>query len=481
MTAQPAYIRPDDPTNVEAEQHFLGAALLNNDVLGDVAGFLEARHFSEPIHAELYRIMGEMLQAGRQVSPVTLHDFLPTTLKEIDGKPLGHYVAKLVAETTGPLAAHGFARAIHDDAVRRDLIEIGDSMAGWARKARPGESPSLQIADAEARLFNLSAEAARGERGADDDTLDSLMADIEERAARGGGTAGARCGIHSIDKRFGGFLPGQLILIGGRPGMGKSAFGISMARMAARAGTGVGLDSIEMTRPEVRVRLLADETEEQGYPVPYERITSAEFRDGELSAVRRAADGIRDMPLHIITAGNRLADIPGHIRAARKALAKRGANLGFYVIDYLGLLRGGDRYAGDRVNELGEISRTLKEVARREEVPIIALHQLNRGVESQTRDDKRPGLADLRGSGDLEQDADVVCFVYREHYYLSQPGARIPKADDGDTRTDQERRVALAADCQNKMDLIIAKRRQGRTGVIHLWTNMATNAVRDER
>lgn len=480
MNARPVHIKPNDPVNIEAEQQFLGAALLNNDVLGDVAGFLEDRHFSEPIHAELYRIMGEMLRVGRPVSPVTIADFLPADFRigEV-GLPL--YIARLAGETVGPLSAHSFARVIHDDAVRRDLIGIGDGMAAWARKARPGESPALQIADAEARLFDLSAEAGRSERGADDDTMDSLMADIETRALAGGGSAGARCGITAIDRRLGGFLPGQLILIGGRPGMGKSMLSIAMAQSAARAGVGVGFDTIEMTRDEVRVRLLADETEETDYPVPYERIAAADFRLGEIEAVRDAAARVKRLPLHLISAGNRLSDIPGHIRSARRVLAKRGVELGFYVIDYLGLLRGGDRYAGDRVNELGEISRTLKEIARREAVPIIAMHQLNRGVESQARDDKRPGLADLRGSGDLEQDADIVCFVYREHYYLSQPGARVPKAEDGDTRSDQERRTALAVDCQNKMELIIAKRRQGRTGVIRLWCNMATNAVRDER
>jgi len=480
MNARPAPIRTIDPTNIDAEQQFLGAAMLNNDVLGESSGFLEARHFCEPVHTEIYTIMGEMLLAGRPVSPVTMGDYLPADIK-IGDLPLRPYLAKLVAETVGPMAAAGFARAIHDAAVRRDLIAIGDDIVAWARAARPGESPAIQVADAEARLFDLSAEAARGERGAGDDTIDGLMADIEARVASGGGPAGVRCGIPSIDSRFGGFLPGQFIIIGGRPGMGKSAFGLSLARSAARAGVGVGFDSIEMTRPEVWVRLIADETEDMGFAVPYERITATEFRPGELEAVRRAADGLRALPLHILAAGNRLADIPGHIRATRKVLAKRGANLGFYVVDYLGLLRGGDRYAGDRTNELGEISRTLKEIARREAVTVIALHQLNRGVESQTREDKRPGLADLRGSGDLEQDADIVCFVYREHYYLSQPGARIPKADDGDTRSDHERRVTLAADCQNRMELIIAKRRQGRTGVVRLWVNMATNAVRDNR
>lgn len=479
MNAVARHIRPDDPTNVEAEQHFLGAVMHSNEVLAEVAGFLEARHFSEPAHAELYRIMGEMIQAGRPVTPVTIADYLPDM--EIGDRHIRRYVIDMFGETLGPMAAAGFARSIHENAIRRDLISIGNGITSWARTARPGDSPAVQVADAEARLFALSAEAARGERGAEDDTIDALMEDIEARAAKGGGSAGARCGIRSIDNRLGGFLPGQMILVGGRPGMGKSAFGLSLARSAARAGMGVGFDSIEMTKPEVRVRLLADETEALGYPVPYERITSAQFRDGELSAVRAAADVIRDIPLHIITAGNRLSDIPGHIRAARKAVHKRGVDLGLFVVDYLGLLRGGDRYAGDRVNELGEISRTLKEIARREAVPIIALHQLNRGVESQARDDRRPGLADLRGSGDLEQDADVVLFVYREHYYLSQPGARVPKAEDGDPRSDQERRADLAEACQNKMELIIAKRRQGRTGVIHLWTNMATNAVRDDR
>lgn len=479
MNARLAHIRADAPANIDVEQEVLGAALINNDVIA-AASFLQPEHFSEPLHGDTWRVIAEMVNLGRPATPVTIIDFLPKDLP-VGDRTFGQYIAHLAASATGPANAVMYARGVHDHFIRRGLIEVADGISAWARKARPEEPPSMQIADAEARLFGLSAEAARVERGADDDTIDALMADIEARAAKGGGTAGARCGIRSIDNRFGGFLPGQLILIGGRPGMGKSAFGISMARSAARAGTGVGFDSIEMTRPEVRVRLLADTTEDLGYPVPYERITSAEFRDGELSAVRRAADVVRDLPLHIITAGNRLADIPGHIRSARKALAKHGAELGIYVVDYLGLLRGGDRYAGDRVNELGEISRTLKEVARREEVPIIALHQLNRGVESYAREDKRPGLADLRGSGDLEQDADVVCFVYREHYYLSQPGARVPKAEDGDTRSDQERRTALAADCQNKMDLIIAKRRQGRKGVIHLWTNMATNAVRDER
>lgn len=477
MNAQPRHIRPDDPTNVEAEQQLLGAVMHNNDVLADVAGFLEARHFSEPVHAEIYRIMGEMLQAGRPVTPVTIADFLPDM--KVGELPLIRYVVNLFGETVGPIGAPGFARAIHENAIKRELREIADGISGWARKARPGESPAVQIADAEARLFNLAAEAARGERGADDDGYDGLLGRIAERRDSGGRLAGAPTGIATIDRFLGGFEPGDLALIAGRPGMGKTALATSIARSAARSGTGVGFDSIEMTRDQIRYRLLTDECEAHGVQIAYANIRKGRINEEEFASLRAAAARLGRLPLHIITAGNRLADIPGHIRTARKAVEKKGGTLKMFIVDYLQLLKASDRYAGQRVNEVGEISSALKDMARKEEVAILALSQLSRAVEG--RDDKRPGKSDLRDSGNLEQDADIVMFCYREHYYLDKDTHRIPKPDGpDDQRSDDQRRFDALDRLKNEMEVIVDKQRQGPTGTLKLWCDMATNAVRDK-
>lgn len=462
------------PHSLEIEQALLGALLINNEALHGVT-FLRPDHFHEPLHGVIYDHIATIAQTGR-ATPATVLGYLPKDLRIGDFNP-GQYLARLTAEAITVSGAPSYARAIFDHATRRHLVQIGEDIANAARSIGIDHPPAQQIADAEARLFDLATIQREREKQSEE-SLDDIVTGIEEAAASGKGVAGIACGLKAIDEKLGGFEPGSLIIVAGRPGMGKTALGLSLARRAARIGVGVAFDSIEMPRKQITRRLLSDETEAMRSPVPYTNMARGKISPTELDHVRRAAERVRDLPLIINDQGNRLADIPGHIRGARRELDKRGVALGLYIVDYLGLLRPSDRYAGNKVHETGEISAGLKEIAKREKLPIIGLHQLNRALERQ--DEKRPGLADLRDSGNIEQDADVVAFVFREHYYLSRAGARVPNAEKGDDRSDEARLLALLHATEHQMEFIIAKNRHGPVGIARLWCDMATNSVRDE-
>lgn len=477
MSMAVAHIGGAIPANIEAEQALLGELLMNGRALGSVSGFLDPHHFGEEVHAEIYAVMTEMAKLGKPISPITVRDYLNPDQK-VGEISLWQYLVQLAGGALGVGHVTGLGQAVRDMAMRRGLSSIGHGMAAWARNAKPGDAPSIQIADAEARLHALAADLARSDQPDEHDNYDALSDRIAERAASGGGIAGTACGIAGIDNRIGGFEPGDLVLIAARPGMGKTALAVAMARRAAAGGVGCGFDSIEMNRDQIRYRLISEQCDTFGAKVAYSSIRRGRLNENELWAIREAGRRLSELPLALITAGNRLADVPGHIRAARRFCADRGTELKLFFVDYLALLRPSDRYAGSRVNEVGEISAALKEHARREGVAMIALHQLNRSVE--TRDDKRPGLSDLRDSGSLEQDADVVSFVYREHYYLDKAGASLPKAAAGDDRDDETRRVEMLIDAEHRMELIVAKHRQGPPGTVRLWCDMATNVVRDE-
>lgn len=471
-----AFARPAPanlPHSLEIEQAVLGALLLNNDALASVT-FLSPSHFFEPLHGAIFGHIVELAKAGK-ATPATVRQYLPADLK-IGDMNAGQYLARLAAEAVSVSGAAGYGRVVFDHAIRRELVTIGEDVSASARAMAIDLPPAEQIADAEARLFELAA-AIRHQQAEASETIGTVITSIEEAVAAGRGTSGVECGIRGIDEKLGGFSPGALVILAGRPGMGKTALGLSLARRAAHIGVGVAFDSIEMPSKQLTIRLLADECEAMGHRIPYTNMVRGRLNAAQLDTVKRAAENVRRLPLILNDKGNRLADIPGHIRSARRELEKFGKGLDLFMVDYLGLIRPSDRYSGNKVHETGEISAALKEMAKREKIPIIALHQLNRALERQ--DEKRPGLADLRDSGNIEQDADVVAFVYREHYYLSKPGARIPRADDGDNRSEEARRMDMMDALENDMEVIIGKNRQGPVGIVRLWCNMATNSVRD--
>lgn len=458
--------------NVGVEQALLGAILLNNAALSTV-GFLRPEHFSEPLHGALFEHIKELVNAGSRAVPATIAPYLAPEQRvgELTGI---EYLARLCAEATTVLNAPDYGRTIFDASIRRQLAGIGSDLLN----VRPTHGSGLaeQIADAEARLFELATaliEASPHKRH----DMAAILSSIEDKAARGHKLNGIACGLRAIDEKLGGFAPGSLSILAGRPAMGKTAVGLSLARRAARIGAGVAFDSIEMPSEQITYRLLSDECEAMGERVEYFAIARGDLRPHQIDALRRAGERIDNLPLIINDKGNRLADIPGHIRGARKSLERFGKTLDLYIIDYLGLLRPSDRYSGNKVHETGEVSAFLKETAKREALPIIALHQLNRALERQ--EEKRPTLADLRDSGNIEQDADAVAFVYREHYYLDRPGARLPKADAEDGRSEETRRLDALVATKHDLEFIIAKNRQGPTGTARLWIDMATNSVRD--
>lgn len=249
-----------------------------------------------------------------------------------------------------------------------------------------------------------------------------------------------------------------------------SALALNIARSAAGRGDGVVFDSLEMTQPQVRSRLLADHLERQGHRLSYTAIDRRLIQPGDVLPLRAAADSLEAMPLVIFDRGNRLDEIPGKIKEGRRRLARVGRELQLYVLDYLGLVRPTDRYRGDRVREVGEMSAALKTMAKQERLPFLVLQQLSRANEA--RKDKRPTLSDLRDSGSLEQDGDAVLFVYREAYYHERPGYT--------DETEAERDAALDR-LGHEMEIIVAKQRQGPVGTVKVWCDVALNAVRDQQ
>lgn len=452
---------------LEVEQSLLGALLLNNTAYSLVSGFLRPDHFSEQLHGRIYEIIGKMIAAGTVANPLTVRGALPPEIEGLGSA--GAYVAHLAAEATTVINAPDYARIVHEFALRRAAAALGSDLTAAAGAV--GASARDLLASAEIRLMALGEDAAVGDpnKAGGGQGYEDVLKDAEERLRDGRHLRGATTSFMDLDDKLGGLLPGDLILIGARPSMGKTCIALSMARRMARMGIGVGVDSLEMREGALRYRLLSDELEHDLASVPYKSIAEGRFEEKMLPRVRKAAERLKAIPLSIIDSGNRLAEIPAHIRRARKECEAKGAALQVFMIDYLGLIRPGDRYAGNRVSEVTEISNTIKALAKREHVAIVALHQLSRANEG--RDDKRPRLSDLRDSGALEQDADVVMFVHREYYYLSKPGhaGGMDKAD----------RMGRMVDEEHVMEIIIDKQRSGPTGAVRLWCDMATNSVRN--
>lgn len=454
----------DRLTNVEAEQGVLGSVLLNNRTLGALS-FLKPEHFSEPVHAAIYTAVVARRTAGEMASVLTIVSDLPAFTVGDMGPSA--YLAHLAASSwTVTETIASTAREIVALAVKRRLHGLGEGLQTAA--AAPGMKASELIGSTEIELVRLADEIGRLNPQREIDGAD-VLTEIRDRMESGRHYKGVECGLAAIDNRLGGFAPGELIVVAGRPGMGKTAFGLSLARRAAHVGVGVGFDTVEMTKTALWHRLLSDEALVDE-TIAYKEIGRGRLTAAQFETIWRANDRLEELPLVVIDRGNKLSDVAGHIRHARKALEKRGKTLSLFVVDYLGLLQPSDRYAGQRVNEVGEISSTLKSLAKREGLAIIALHQLNRANESRS-EDHRPRLSDLRDSGNLEQDADVVMFVYRDAYYIERPGYR--------TFASEGEKSAALLDCTMKMEVVIAKQRQGEIATETLWCDMSTNSVRD--
>jgi replicative DNA helicase len=454
------------PHNIEAEQALLGAILVNNEALYRVSDFLEARHFYEPVHQKIYDISSQLVRAGKVASPVTLKTFLPADA-DIGGLTLSQYLARLAAEATTVINAQDYGRTIYDLSVRRALIVIGEDMVNEAYEAPVDFAPAKQIEEAERRLYEV-AESGRYEGGfqAFSQAITTAVDMAAKAYQRDGRLSGIATGLHDLDSKMGGLQASDLIIVAGRPGMGKTALATNIAYNIAKAWQGevrpdghittvnggiVGFFSLEMSAEQLATRILAERT---GIP-------SSTIRRGGIS--EQDFEVIRDVSLELQTI-KFFVDETGGLSiaqlAARARRLKRQRGLDLLVIDYIQLLSGSSKRGQDnRVQEITEITTKLKALAKELNVPIIALSQLSRQVES--RDDKRPQLSDLRESGSIEQDADVVLFVYREEYYLANKEPRPGTEEHIKWQTEM-------AVVHGKAEVIIGKQRHGPTGTVAL-------------
>ena len=454
------------PHNIEAEQALLGAILVNNEALYRVTDFLEPQHFFEPIHQQIYDISRSLIRTGKLASPVTLKTFLAADL-DIAGLTLAQYLARLAAEATTIINAVDYGRTVYDLAIRRELIQIGEDMVNVAFDAPVDFAPRDQIEDAERRLYDLAETGRYGGGFQKFETALTTAVDMAARAyQREGKLSGLATGLTDLDTKMGGLQPSDLIIIAGRPGMGKTALATNIAYNVARAWRGevradghiettnggiVGFFSLEMSAEQLATRIIAEQT-----GIPSSTIRRGGIQEVDFERIRDVATELQHLNFFIDeTGGLTVAQL-----AARARRLKRQKGLDLVVIDYIQLLQGSTRRALEgRVQEVTEITTSLKALAKELNVPVLALSQLSRQVES--RDDKRPQLSDLRESGSIEQDADVVMFVFREEYYLSNKEPR--------PGTDEHTKWQLdMAAVHGKAEIIIGKQRHGPTGTVNL-------------
>ncbi|WP_339761388.1 replicative DNA helicase [uncultured Hoeflea sp.] len=462
------------PSNIEAEQALLGAMLVNNDAFYRVSDFLKPEHFQEPLHRKIYEVGGDIIRMGKTANPVTIKTFLPADAK-VGDMTVAQYLARLATEAVTIINAEDYGRAIYDLALRRSLISIGEDMVNIAFDAPLDMPPGTQIEDAERRLFEL-AETGRYDGGFQsfNDAV-SLAIDMAGAAyQRDGGLSGISTGISSLDARMGGLQHSDLIVLAGRPGMGKTslatniAFNIAQAyegevqadgSMKAKNGGVVGFYSLEMSAEQLATRIISEQTE-----ISSSKIRRGEISEADFEKLVGCSQMMQKIPLFIDqTGGISIAQL-----SARARRLKRQRGLDVLVIDYIQLMTGSGKSSDNRVQEITQITTGLKALGKELNVPIIALSQLSRQVES--REDKRPQLSDLRESGSIEQDADVVLFVYREEYYVKNGEPR--RAQDeiaADIKTPEylawEEKMLKV---KGTADVIIAKQRHGPTGTVQL-------------
>lgn len=456
------------PHNLDAEQVLLGAILLDNTALDSVGEFLEPGHFfsgfAQGFHGKLYDTARTAIRAGKLVAPDTIKDLLSLPGNyPVGDMALDFYIHKLAANGCTAANANAYGTQIHHLAVRRDLIAIAEDVRKDAFTAPADATARTQIEGIEKRLYVL-AETNVPQSGfiPFNETLARTIKFATDAYQRGGGLSGMPTGLADLDSKLGGLTSTDLIIIAGRPGMGKTALATNIAYHIARTWTGkahgdgrvdtltggrVGFFSLEMSAEQLGIRIVADQAN-----VDSSKVRRGTFTQHEFERIKQVERDRNTIPFHIDEAGGlNLAQI-----CSRARRLKRQKGLDLLVIDYLQLIAGSKAKARDgRTQELTEITSGLKALAKELRVPIIALSQLSRQVEN--REDKRPQLSDLRESGSIEQDADVVLFVYREAYYLEQ---KEPAQGSEDHLKWQEKMSAVG----NCADLIIGKQRHGWTG-----------------
>ena len=453
------------PHSIEAEQQLLGGLLNNNDLYYSLEDKVDPEHFYDPVHSRIFEIISTRIKDGKLASAVTVNTFLTEDegLKELGGNS---YLAQLMAGSVASSAIKDYSKLVYDLAIRRELIILGQEISSRAQSIKVDEQPEEQIILAEQNLYKI------GDSGKSETGFKSFLKALGEAVQvanaahhRDGNLAGISTGFIDLDKKMGGLHSSDLIILAGRPSMGKTSLATNIAYNIAKSfkkndnadGTSdtvnggiVGFYSLEMSAEQLAARILSETAE-----IPSEQIRRGDMTESEFRRFVEAAKSIESSPLFIDdTPALTIAQL-----ASRARRLKRTHGLDALIIDYLQLVRAGSS-RDNRVNEISEITQGLKAIAKELNIPVIALSQLSRQVEN--RDDKRPQLADLRESGSIEQDADVVLFVYREEYYKERE-----KPSDHDLE-----KMAIWQEEMDRLhgraELILGKQRHGPIGTVEL-------------
>lgn len=449
------------PNNLEAEQAVLGAILANNEALNHVGSSLEPEDFYAGIHQRIFKAIKQFNDKGLIANPVTLkHHFAGNEGVE------DQYLARLVATATSIVNIRDYSSIIHDLAIKRRLIGIGEQVVVEAFNPQNEDAGITQVEKAEQHLFKLATDgdAEGGFKPLKHAVVDALNR-TEKAFQRSGAVVGLDTGFKDMNKLLGGLHPADLLILAGRPAMGKTALATTIAYNAAKAiahedldaharnvkPRSVGFFSLEMSGEQLAMRLLA-----AAGGISSHKLQRGDLSQEEFQRLVESSTEMASLPLHI-------DDTPALTIAALRSRArrlKRVHNVALLVVDYLQLVRPSNSNSqANRVVEVSEITQGLKAIAKELDIPVIALSQLSRQVES--RDDKRPQLADLRESGSIEQDADIVMFVYREEYYLhrQQPREGTPEHSEW-----QNKMAAI----HGLADVIVAKHRNGPVDTVTL-------------
>jgi len=457
---------PTQPHNIEAEQALLGALLVNNDSYDRIASIVNESHFYDPVHARIFEVAAARIQKNALASPVTLKPFLEDEpgLVELGG---ASYLVRLAGAAISLFAVKDYAQMVYDLAVRRNLIEIGQEISLKAGDVTIDSEPKEQIVEAEQLLYQL------GEQGMVESGFQSFLKAVTDAVnianaayQREGGLAGVATGLIDMDKKLGGLHPSDLLILAGRPSMGKTSLATNIAFNIAKQykkgkkpdgtegtvnGGVIGFYSLEMSAEQLAARILSEAAE-----VPSEQIRRGDMTEDEFRRFVEAAKALEACPLFI----DDTPALPISQLAARARRLKRQHGLDVLIVDYLQLVRPASSKSDGRVNEVSEITQGLKAIAKELNIPVIALSQLSRQVEA--REDKRPQLSDLRESGSIEQDADVVMFVFREEYYKERE-----KPGEHDVEAMMQWQEEMSR-LHGRAEVIIGKQRHGPIGTVEL-------------
>ena len=444
------------PSNIEAEQHLLGSVLVNNDIIDEIANIINSEKFYDPIHVKIYEVIENLNSKGMIANPITLKNYFEKNqgLDDVGGV---EYLVKLTRFSSSVKQAQDYAKIVHENFVKRELIQISHHIKDDTLNSEEDKSSDLIIEDAEKLLFDLA------ERGSFSQSfmkfnlaLDQSISMAEQAMKNDQGIVGVPTGLTDLDEKLGGLHKSDLVIIAGRPSMGKTALATNIAYHSAKniqlkgSKSSVAFFSLEMSSEQLSTRILSEQS----------RIKSNDIRRGkateeELGRYIETSRDIYDLPLYI----DETPAITISTLSNRARRIKRLFGLSLIVVDYIQLMRTSSKRNDGRVQEISEITQGLKALAKELSVPVLALSQLSRAVEQ--RDDKKPQLSDLRESGSIEQDADVVLFVFREEYYEEKKQPKLGSIEHAEWQSKMSDIAGLA-------EILIGKQRHGPTGNIQV-------------